>query len=440
MIGSLQETNPAIAAQWHPTRNGALSPRSVKKSSRVLVWWRCKFGHEWETEIRSRTSKPSGCPVCSGKKVWAGENDLQTLRPDLAKQWHSTRNGELTPSMVTSSSHRVVWWTCSMGHDYEASVNKRQQGQGCPACSGKKVLENFNDLQSLRPDLALEWDSTKNSELSPSSVTVQSGRRVWWRDKNGHEWRATIASRASGAGCPVCSGRSVLQGENDLETLNPDLAKTWHSAKNAPLLPSQVTVASGQKVWWLGECGHEWQQQIAARGYGQGCPVCAGKIVVPGFNDLATAHPEIASQWHPSRNGNLNAQQVTFASSKKYWWLGSCGHEWFTAISSRTAGRGCPKCSVGGFSTANPAILYFIHNPKMFAFKVGVTNADNKLDRIGKFVSLGWREVKTWNDESGLKILEVETKFFQWLRKEKSVPQLLGKSELNITSGATETF
>ena len=153
-------------------------------------------------------------------------------------------------------------------------IINRCQGYGCPYCSGQAVLQGFNDLSTVNPVLASEWHPTKNGELYPTMVSRGSGRKVWWKCAEGHEWQATIGSRSQGSGCPYCSGNKVMPGFNDLATKNPDLATEWHPTRNGDLLPFQVTLKSGKKVWWLCKYGHEWQAKVSSRANGSGCPVC----------------------------------------------------------------------------------------------------------------------------------------------------------------------
>ena len=60
--------------------------------------------------VKDRTWKHAGCPYLTGHKIWVGFNDLATVNPPLAQQWHPTRNGTLKPSDVTAYSSRKVWW------------------------------------------------------------------------------------------------------------------------------------------------------------------------------------------------------------------------------------------------------------------------------------------------------------------------------------------
>ena len=339
----LATVRPDLAREWHPTKNGELTPEQVSVGAHQKAWWLCEKGHEWQAVIGSR-NQGRGCPICSNKQVLSGYNDLATVHPELAKEWHPTKNGELTPHDIIGGSNKKVWWQCSLGHEWEVSPDVRVVDKtGCPYCANKKVLPGFNDLATVNPGLAAEWHPTKNSNLKPEQVTVSSGKKVWWWCDKGHEWQAVVADRTAGKGCPICAGQQILPGFNDLATVNPEVAKEWHPTKNGALLPSAVAPRSNKKVWWLGKCGHEWQAGTASRSRGDGCPICAGKQILPGFNDLATVNPELVKEWHPTKNGDLTPEQISANSHKAVWWLCSEGYEWQATPNERTSKKtGCP--------------------------------------------------------------------------------------------------
>ncbi len=204
---SLAESNPELAAEWHPTKNGTLTPADVSPGSQKKVWWQCKKGHEWQAAVRSR-SRGSGCPVCANRAVLPGYNDLGTIRPDLAAEWHHTKNGTLTPADILPGSKKKVWWLCKQGHEWQAAVRNRSNGRGCPVCANRVVLPGYNDLGTTRPDLAAEWHSEKNGTLTPADVPPGSSKEVWWRCANGHEWQSSINNRSNGNGCPYCARKT----------------------------------------------------------------------------------------------------------------------------------------------------------------------------------------------------------------------------------------
>ena len=218
--------------------------------------------------------------------------------PDLAKEWHPTKNIPLTPSDVLPGSEKKVWWQCSKGHEWMAKIRSRVTGSGCPICTNRKVLIGTNDLATLYPHLAKEWHPTKNGKLMPDSVTCGSKRKVWWQCSKGHEWYASVQSRVlDNTGCPVCAGRIIIPGENDMASIFPDIAKEWHPEKNNTLSPSMVAPFCTLRVWWRCPLGHDYMATVESRtAKHSGCPYCAGKKVLPGFNDLATCQPRIAAQ------------------------------------------------------------------------------------------------------------------------------------------------
>jgi hypothetical protein len=60
--------------------------------------------------------------------------NLAKLHPNLAKEWHPTKNKPLTPEQVSPGSGQKVWWKCDNEHEWEAAVNSRVSGSGCPEC------------------------------------------------------------------------------------------------------------------------------------------------------------------------------------------------------------------------------------------------------------------------------------------------------------------
>ena len=202
-------------------------------------------------------------------------NNLQTVNPTLAKEWHPYKNAPLTPADVTIGSHRKIWWLGSCGHEWEAEVKSRHAGRGCPYCAGRLLLNGFNDLATTNPEVLQEWDY-ENNEINPNEIQAGSHKKVWWKCKKGHSWQASPNHRISkGRGCPYCSHNpAVLKGENDLETVHPELLSEWDYDKNT-IQPSEITASSNKSVWWKCFKGHEWKTSVNHRVDGSGCPFCA---------------------------------------------------------------------------------------------------------------------------------------------------------------------
>ena len=201
-----------------------------------------------------------------------------------------------------------------------------------------------NKLSNVQPHLSNEW-STRNYPLTPDDVSYGSHRIVWWQGSCGHEWQASVKSRATGrqSGCPYCSGNKVLAGFNDLATRFPDIAAEW-SKKNAPLSPSDVTAFANRRVWWNSTCGHEWMAFISDRSGGHGCPYCNDHKLLIGYNDFQTTHPDLAIEW--SGRNEISPRSIPGKKRMLAWWTcKDCGGEYQAWITSRLAGSKCPYCS-----------------------------------------------------------------------------------------------
>ncbi len=281
---SLQELYPEIAKEWDFEKNGKLSPEMVSPQSNKRIWWKCDKGHSWIVSVNNRL-KTNGCPVCGGFELFEGFNDLLTKNPDIAKEWNYEKNGSLAPKAIRYNSSEKVWWKCEKGHEWQTTPYHRcVQNTGCPFClidrraQQKSTPKQGDSLHDLYPQISCEWDYEKNGDVLPSMVKPKSAKIVWWKCKQGHEWKAKIQNRTSlNRGCPYCSGRYAISGETDLLTKNPKLAKEWNYEKNDDLKPSDVLPASNKKVWWKCKYGHEWQATVNSRNSGCGCPFCVGR-------------------------------------------------------------------------------------------------------------------------------------------------------------------
>ena len=205
------------------------------------------------------------------------DSSILSLNPQISKEWNYERNGELKPEYFAPNSGKIVWWRCHKGHEWQSAIQNRNKGSGCPYCTGRNAIKGENDLQTVNPDLAKEWNYKRNNGLSPSDVLPNSEIMAWWICKSGHEWQALIGNRTKGQGCPYCSGKKILKGFNDLQTVNPDLAKEWNYEKNDGLTPDEVTPNSSKLIWWKCEiCSFEWRTSVSNRNnQNTGCPKCS---------------------------------------------------------------------------------------------------------------------------------------------------------------------
>ena len=349
-FNDLQTRYPDIAREWDYEMNSPLKPTNVTPGSQKKIWWRCSYGHKYQCFIGDKVTTQRKCPYCTNRLTMTGFNDLRTTNPELAKEWDYEKNLSITITDVNKVSSQKVWWKCDKGHSWKATINTRAKGAGCPYCCNRYVLEGYNDLLTIEPDIAQEWDYDKNQKLRPENVVAGSSQKVWWICSKGHSWKASVTSRAtSNTGCPFCVNQKFASGYNDLKTMYPVLAKEWNVEKNDGVLPENVVAGGGKKVWWCCDKGHEWKAAIYSRISGRGCPYCSNKKLLPGYNDFATVYPDFSHEWNYEKNGDLKPEMVSCGSMTKVWWKCSEGHEWFASPNQRRRQDGtlstCAYCA-----------------------------------------------------------------------------------------------
>lgn len=279
---------PKLMLDWSYELNPYLNPASISYGSDKFVVWKChECSSTWRARVKTRNKgNGTGCPICwkrnrIGRNVYVGSardgNNIADKFPNLLKEWDYKKNLNIDPRTIMPNSNKMVWWICKdCGGSWESNVVGRTRGTGCPYCSGHKVRTGVNDLKTMFPGLAEEWDYDNNGKLRPENVLPFGNKRINWICKTcGGKWDAILHSRAKGAGCPYCSGRRVMKGINDLATVRPDLIQEWNFVKNGDLLPETVSARSKRSVGWKClKCGYEWTAAISSRVDGTGCRVC----------------------------------------------------------------------------------------------------------------------------------------------------------------------
>ena len=293
---------------------------------------------------------------------------------------------------VTAGSHKKFVFVCpDCGQKFEAIiqsvVNSIKNGKtGCPVCAGKKIVSGINDLASKCPEIAAMW-SNKNKK-SASEVAAGSGEKAFFKCRDcGQEFEAVIQSVVNSikngkTGCPVCAGKKVVPGINDLASQCPKVAAMW-SSKNE-LSASEVTVKSNQKAFFkCHNCGQEFEAKIChvteCVGNGNtGCPVCAGKEVVPGINDLASQCPKAAAMWS-EKNEHLASEFHVGSSKKAIFICPKCKHEFKSPIYKviHSVGNdftGCRDCSMKKQNETSKPEWFYTRFMLAFAGENGISN------------------------------------------------------------------
>ena len=408
---SLATKNPELLKEWDYSKN-TKDPTKIKANSSEIVWWRCSLGHSYDMKIFLRTGKQKcGCPFCCvpARRVLKGFNDLETKYPQLAKEWHPTKNGNIKPDSVLCGSAKKVWWLGKCGHEYEQGIVNRVNGGNCPFCSHQKILAGFNDLATTNPEILKEWDYNKNDVL-PTQIGVGTHKKIWWKCPFGHSYQAYPSNRCGNthSSCPICDKENhtsfpeqalfyyikrafpdTINSDKDTIGMELDIfipsIKTaieydglnWHKNNQFELKKNKECNNNGITLIRVREEGLQLYDNcicivrndikrnqslslaiikvlniIGAKNY-KNIDVDKDASKIYGLyitnrksRSLKNAFPEIAKEWHPTKNGDITDEMVAPMSNKKVWWLGKCGHEWQMSIQDRTNQNcGCPICS-----------------------------------------------------------------------------------------------
>jgi hypothetical protein len=397
-VNDLATTHPSLALEAHEW-----SPTNLKAGSNRSVAWKCVNNHVFQALVHSRALQGTGCPICSNQQLLAGYNDLATTHPEIAKEadgWD--------PSSIVGGTNKKLKWICRESHSWSATVNSRTlQRTGCPICANKQVLAGFNDLATTHPELAAQADG-----WDPTTVTANSGKRRKWKCNSGHSWEISIDGRHQGiTGCPICSNQQLLIGYNDLATTHPEIARQadgWD--------PTSIVAGTHKRFNWRCQIGHLWSSTVDNRTFRRtGCPICANQKVLAGFNDLATTHPELATQadgWDPTT--------VNAGSNKKMKWICENGHRWSSVLANRSReGVGCPSCAKFGYDPGLLGFLYFIDQFELEMFQIGITNYPEQ--RLGKHAKAGWEIVELRGPMDGYLTQQLETSCLHSLEKRGAI-------------------
>lgn len=421
------------AIEWNYERN-LRRPEQYARTSNKAVWWKCKVcSYEWMATICSRVNG-SGCPACAGKVVICGKTDIATTDPLLAKEWHPTKNGKLTPQQISRGSGKLVWWQCPIGHTYKMTPNARTSRgvyRGCPICSSGSqtsfpeqaifyyIKEAFPDainrykaefLKKMELDvfipslkLGIEYDGEvwhndkhRDREIRKCKLCHDAGIKLWRvKEKldDNSKWRPfedvpcdmalhmdnlyepktlnrfipnlmrqirssyfiqtkRVSVDVERDRAEICKFLTPLISGSIAETM-PELAKEWHPTKNGNQKPSMFTRGSDYKAWWVCPlCGHEYKALIGHRANGTACPKCKTIRFAETYRRHhvqkhgAISDPMLLMEWDTIRNEGKTPDMFSPGSDYKAWWCCStCGYAWRARIANRSHGRGCPRCA-----------------------------------------------------------------------------------------------
>lgn len=336
MRQSLAAQAPHVLSAWDDKKNAPFTPETIFAKTSKKMWWKCEHGHSYQMNVSYRIRLET-CPLCKQEKRQK-ERALMKHYPQLAKEWHPTKNQHLDLKTISVGSQKRVWWQCEHGHEWESIVANRIRQENCPICQKESKLRE-GSFGVRHPDLINEWHPTKNETLTPFDVLAKSNQKVWWQCEHGHEWQASPNVRYTTKGCPICR-----KNQKKLSLIHPEYESWFDAKKNAPLQYEELLTTSNEPIWWC--CDHGHQRQVTVKSFLKRpyCKTCR-ELEMNDFKDsLAQCHPELLLEWHPMKNQELSPHYLKATSTQSVWWQCNRGHEWEAKIAVRSYGAGCPIC------------------------------------------------------------------------------------------------
>ena len=366
---------PEIAKELHPTKNGLINPSKIMPGTHKKYWFKCsKCGYEWEAQLKSRVSG-CGCPVCSGVKIRKGFNDCATLHPELVKEWHPIKNGNIKLSEIGVGGAKLYWWICPHGHEYQMSIQSKVRGSKCSVCakmdrtsfpeqailyyvkkyfpdainSYKEIFKNSMELDIFIPSIktgieydGLAWHSSKSNierDIRKYKICQQNGiSLIRVREKN---YETEIKS---------CDVLLVLDNPSESRYLNREIYHVLQSALSTQRLMKGLFFQ--EKKTFI----EQLKESISL----MDIDVDRDKRLIQEYlvnfqNSLGDQRPDLVEEWNYEKNKPLTPFNVKPRCNEIVWWkCKKCGFEWQTSVSERNGGKGhrtnCPKCAntIGG--------------------------------------------------------------------------------------------
>ncbi len=330
--------------------------RTLSVASMDYVNWECPdCGYKWNTRVCSRVIKNEDgsysarkCPVCTGKKRTISYGEQY---PELKERFVEELNGcSLYDIISYEDAKKTYYWNCDICDEvYPSNVPNQVKAlntssRGCPYCSGKAVLRE-NSFAALHPELMDEYDP--ENTIDPFEVTEFSSLYSKWicRNDSSHRWPASFRQRSNGHGlCPICKDYSC---EIKFCEKYPQYEE-WYDKEKNPRPFKALSLYCNDLLWWkCPEHGHLFPRRAydidrAGRMF---CPYCENRILLTGFNDLATKRPDLLKFYDYKKN-ELPPEEVLISSwTPDTWWHCDEGHSFQRPVTEMCKTTSCNICN-----------------------------------------------------------------------------------------------
>jgi len=345
---NLKALFPKISEEWHPTKNKDLKPEQLHPGTRKKVWFICPKGHEYKTQVQFRTRSGSGCPFCTNSTSRhelriLSEIELLFKDTEHRKKIKGHEFDVFVPSLNLAIEYDGGYW-----HEKKEDADRLKN----KFCKNENIFLIRVRQLPLKKIEKQDIIVTKKRELDKQDLNmiIDEIKKYYPNNKNRNLFNLYFLERNFQNENAFGKYKNYLPSpplKKSLLTTHPKISSFWEFEKNYPLKPENFSHGSNRKVFWKCTKGHIFEKSIDSITRGEWCPYCAGKRVSK-TNNLRHNFPEIAAEWHPTKNSFLKPENFAKFSHKRVWWLCKINpiHEWEVSIASRTS-RGktwCPHC------------------------------------------------------------------------------------------------
>ena len=344
-----------LLKEWNHEKNAEIgvSPNNVTAYSNKKAWWKCSScGHIWFAQIRAR-SRGSGCPVCAHRESVTGINDLCTTHPPLAKEWDYEENRDLLPQNVSYGMANKVGWKCPLGHKYKATILHRSGGTGCPICNSGKQTSFAEQaivyyIKKIYPNAINRYRDIFNNgmELDIYIPDIRYGLEY-----DGSFWHTEKTQKREITKYNICKRKGIKlvrikAFEDESENEKISYADYTFYVKEDDTYALENFIRNFYYGYYSNRIGPfvDWASIFLS------VNIERDRYEILDYlnkidSSFADEFPEVAKEWHPTKNRNSLPGMFKSGSSFSPWWLcPTCGNEWRSPIYARSKGRGCMVC------------------------------------------------------------------------------------------------
>lgn len=346
--GSLAEHYPDLISEWHPTKNGKLTPNNIMAYSNKKVWWICPKGHEYEATPNNR-NKPSGCPICKSEKQTSIPEKIifyyiSKVFPDAIPNFQTRLLGKKELDIFIPGINLAIEYDGEAWHK-----NKDKDLEKAELCAKNNIT-----LIRFREPKCVNIDDDINSVIYKLDHNINDNQNMnkplkWLFEyiNNNYQMNIDINIDVENDYDDILSKIQMYEKENSIAALRPDLLEKFDYEKNKNISPFDLSIASHKRVWWLCKNNHSYQSRVATIARGGGCPECAKtsrvierkKTYLKNNGSLSDKFPQLLEEWNYDKNKSLKPSELTTHTHKKVWWkCKECGYEWESTVDNRVKG------------------------------------------------------------------------------------------------------